>query len=213
MRLYVLDTGEALAVFVPGHRDVSEAKLARALGDVRVSPDARGREGAVPGAITAGFTGPVGLEGVRVMFDTELSGASGRSMRRQQTGLPLLVGAEEGRDFAARPSADVASAVEGDLCPRCEGTLDIARGIEIGHIFKLGIKYSSRSRRTSPTRTALSRPMIMGTYGIGTSRILADRRWSSTTTMRASGGRRLSRRSGADGCDRSRTGRAGRRGR
>lgn len=169
--IYVLDTGEALAVFVPGHRDVSEAKLARALGDVGFH-QMREDEREQFGAITAGFTGPVGLEGVRVIFDTELAGARGAVCGANRPDYHL-VGAEEGRDFAAQPAADVASAVEGDLCPRCEGTLDIARGIEIGHIFKLGVKYSEPLKAYFTDKDGSSRPMIMGTYGIGTSRILA----------------------------------------
>ena len=169
--IYVLGGGEALTVFVPGHRDVSEAKLARVLGDVDFHQMREDERELFP-AITAGFTGPVGLEGVRVLFDAELKGARGVACGANRPDYHL-VGAGEGRDFAASPSAEVACAVEGDLCPRCAGRLDIARGIEIGHIFKLGVKYSEPLKAFFTDQDGTSKPMIMGTYGIGTSRMLA----------------------------------------
>jgi prolyl-tRNA synthetase len=122
-------------------------------------------------AVTPGFTGPVGLKDVRVLFDLEVKGARGLVCGGNKPDYHYK-GAEEGRDFTAQPLADVAGAREGDLCPRCGGALKIARGIEIGHIFKLGTKYTSVLDVQFADKDGVLRPIIMGTYGIGTSRIL-----------------------------------------
>ncbi len=167
--LYVVE-GEPLAVFVPGYREVSEAKLARALGTDEFHVMRDDERESHP-AVTPGYTGPVGLAGARVMFDREIMGARGLACGANKPDYHLR-GVEEGRDFSAEPTADVAGAVEGDLCTRCEGRLDIARGIEIGHIFKLGTRYTKALKVEFTDRDGALRPIIMGTYGIGTSRML-----------------------------------------
>jgi prolyl-tRNA synthetase len=167
--MYVVGT-EVVAVFVPGYRDVSEAKLARALGteDFHVMRD---DEREMFPALTPGFTGPAGLAGVRMLFDLEV-----RGKRAMVTGANRpdyhYRGAEEGRDFIAEPLADVAGPVAGDLCPAGNEELQIARGIEIGHIFKLGLKYSEVLSANFTDIDGQTKPMVMGTYGIGTSRML-----------------------------------------
>lgn len=167
--MYVMGD-ELVAVFVPGYRDVSEAKLARALGteDFHVMRD---DERELFPQVTPGFTGPIGLTGVRQVFDTELEGKRGMVTGANRVDYHYR-GAEEGRDFKAEPLADVASAVEGDQCVSCGGTLEIARGIEIGHIFKLGLKYSDALSAMFTDKDGQPKPMVMGTYGIGTSRML-----------------------------------------
>ena len=168
--LYVAG-GEAVAVFVPGYREVSEAKLAGVLGTDQFHPLREDEREEFP-AVTAGFTGPVGLEGVRMVFDREITGARGLVCGANRSDYHLR-GIEEGRDFNAEPVFDLASAVPGDRCTRCGGELGMARGIEIGHIFKLGVKYSQALGANFSDRDGSLRPMVMGTYGIGTSRILA----------------------------------------
>ncbi|MBU1671177.1 MAG: proline--tRNA ligase [Actinobacteria bacterium] len=167
--MYVAD-GEAVAAFVPGYREVSEPKLAAALRTDDFHP-LREDERELFGGLTPGFTGPVGLRGVRVLYDSELAGGQGMVCGANRLDYHLR-GVDEGRDFAAEPLADIAAAVAGDLCPRCEGSLGMARGIEIGHIFKLGLKYSEPLKAHFTDADGVSRPMVMGTYGIGTSRIL-----------------------------------------
>jgi len=161
---------ELIAVFVPGYRDVIEAKLAAALGteDFHVMRDDERER--FP-AVTPGFTGPVGLAGVRMLFDSEVKGARGLVTGANKVDYHYR-GAEEGRDFTAEPAADVTGPAEGDRCPACEGELRIARGIEIGHIFKLGLKYSEPLDADFTDRDGVPKPMVMGTYGIGTSRML-----------------------------------------
>jgi prolyl-tRNA synthetase len=163
--------GDPLAVFVPGYREVSEAKLERVLGTGDFHP-LREDERELHPAVTAGFTGPVGLEGVKVLFDHEVKGSLGLICGANKVDHHLK-GVEAGRDFEASPEADVAAAVEGDLCARCGGVLKIARGIEIGQIFKLGVKYSDPLGANFTDQDGSSKPMVMGTYGIGTSRMLA----------------------------------------
>lgn len=168
--LYVVG-GELVAVFVPGYREVSEAKLATFLGTDEFHVMRDDERGLFP-QVTAGYTGPVGLQGVRMVFDREISGAGGLACGANRSQYHL-VGVREGRDFTAEPVADLALAVEGDSCVRCGGTLRIARGIEIGHIFKLGVKYSEALKADLTDKDGVKRPMIMGTYGIGTSRMMA----------------------------------------
>lgn len=167
--LYVVGS-ELVAVFVPGYREVVESKLALALGtaDFHVMRD---DERELFAQVTPGFTGPVGLEGVRMLFDPEVAGAAGLVAGANKVDYHLR-GVAEGRDFTAEPTLDVAGAVEGDLCPECSGPLKIARGIEIGHIFKLGVKYTEPLEAFFADRDGTPRPMVMGTYGIGTSRML-----------------------------------------
>lgn len=161
---------EAVAAFVPGYREVSEPKLAAVLGTDDFHQLREDEREMFP-SLTPGFTGPVGLRGVRVLFDRELTGGRGMVCGANRMDRHLR-GVEEGRDFAAEPLADIAAALAGDLCTRCEGSLGMARGIEIGHIFKLGLKYSEPLKANFTDAEGVSRPMIMGTYGIGTSRIL-----------------------------------------
>jgi prolyl-tRNA synthetase len=161
---------DLVAVFVPGYRDVSESKLARALGteDFHVMRDDERERFS---QVVPGFTGPVGLSGVRVLFDAEVKGAKGMVTGANKADYHYR-GAEEGRDFNAEPVADLAGPVEGDLCASCGEELKIARGIEIGHIFKLGLKYSEVLTAHFTDKDGHPKPMIMGTYGIGTSRMV-----------------------------------------
>lgn len=168
--IYVVG-GEPLAVFVPGYREVSEEKLAVYLGarDFHVMRDDEREQ--FPGVV-AGFTGPVGLEGVRTLFDNEVRGASGLICGANKTDYHLR-NVDEGRDFEAQPSANIGLAAPGDRCSLCGGELSIARGIEIGHIFKLGVKYTEPLKACFTDSDGETKPIIMGTYGIGTSRMLA----------------------------------------
>lgn len=167
--LYVAGN-EPLAVFVPGYREVSEAKLASVLGteDFHVM---REDERALYPELAAGFVGPVGLKGAKAIFDTEITGSKGLVCGANEYD-HHLVGVEEGRDFNADPIADIAGAVDGDLCPECDGRLSLARGIEIGHIFKLGTRYTETLGVDYSGEDGTLHKVVMGTYGIGTSRML-----------------------------------------
>lgn len=162
---------ELIAAFVPGYRELSEAKLARVLGTDNFHP-MRDDERELFPQVTAGFVGPVGLSGVRVFFDEELKDKKGLICGANRLDYHYR-GVEEGRDFEAEPLVDIALATEGDRCVICGGELAVARGIEIGHIFKLGEKYSRPLNALFTDSDGSIKPIIMGTYGIGTSRMLA----------------------------------------
>ncbi len=84
-----------------------------------------------------------------------------------------LTGVAEGRDFEASLFADVTSARDGDACPRCGGVMKVEAGIEVGQVFQLGLKYSEPLRCFFDDEEGGSRPMVMGTYGIGVTRLMA----------------------------------------
>jgi prolyl-tRNA synthetase len=76
-------------------------------------------------------------------------------------------------DFVVSNYVDLRSAAQGDPCPRCSGKLVLSRGIEVGHVFKLGVKYSEAMNATFLDAHGVERPMVMGCYGIGVSRTVA----------------------------------------
>jgi prolyl-tRNA synthetase len=84
-----------------------------------------------------------------------------------------LVGVVPGRDFGLPRLADLRIAVQGDPCPRCAAPMNLRRGIEVGHVFKLGAKYSTAMGALYLDPNEERRPIIMGCYGIGVNRILA----------------------------------------
>lgn len=161
---------EVVAALVPGDRELNEYKLGQALGGTEVSmltaPDFTARGWA------KGFSGPVGLDGVRMLADRTLSGARGVVTGANEAD-HHLTGVVAGRDFTPDEWVDLVDAVEGDGCPRCSGSLGMARGIEIGHVFQLGTTYSEKMDATFSDPDGETRPFIMGCYGLGVSRVLA----------------------------------------
>jgi prolyl-tRNA synthetase len=120
-----------------------------------------------------GYLGPVGLKPVRIIFDRDLA-----LMPSIVTGANKvdthLTGVVPGRDFPLGEVAQIRSAGEGDGCPRCEGTLKMLKGIEVGHIFKLGTKYSHAMKAQYLSEAGREEEMVMGCYGIGVTRIVAS---------------------------------------
>jgi prolyl-tRNA synthetase len=163
--------GEIVAVLVRGDHEVNETKLRNCLGGRDVAPATPQQVEKATGA-PVGFAGPVGLAGVPVFADRQLRGC-----------VDVVVGANEadahlahvapGRDFAVAAWADLKSAVTGDPCPKCGRPLDTVRGIEVGHVFKLGTKYTKAMGATYLDEEAREQPMVMGCYGIGTGRTVA----------------------------------------
>jgi prolyl-tRNA synthetase len=84
-----------------------------------------------------------------------------------------LTGVRYGRDFTADRVADIALVREGDACPRCGGSLQIERGIELGHCFKLGTRYTESAEITYLDADGEPHPIVMGSYGIGVGRLVA----------------------------------------
>ena len=168
--IYVVDD-EPTAVLVRGDHELSETKLRRALGAdvVEMADDATVER--VTGAIV-GFAGPVGLN-APIVADLDTRGMTN-----------VVVGANRdlyhsrnvnpGRDFEPGRYLDLRNAEEGDRCPNCEdGSYRLFRGIEVGHIFYLGTKYSEAMDCTFLNEGGKSFPAVMGCYGIGVTRIMS----------------------------------------
>ena len=161
------------AVLMRGDRAINEVKLTNVLGaiDVDLADDDAVREltGAEPG-----FAGPIGLkDGVRVIADRSVEGLTNFLCGANETDFHCL-DVNIGRDFQVPEYADVRLAVAGDRCVLDPGVeLASVRGIEVGHIFKLGTKYSEAMDATVMGRDGKPHPLVMGCYGIGTTRIAA----------------------------------------
>jgi prolyl-tRNA synthetase len=119
-----------------------------------------------------GFAGPVGLP-IRVLADTALQGGSNFVTGGNEKDLHLM-NVNFDRDFQVSSFEDLRFAEEGDPCPRCAGgQLVMSRGIEVGHIFKLGTKYSKALDATFLDAQGKAQHMVMGCYGIGVGRTVA----------------------------------------
>jgi prolyl-tRNA synthetase len=159
--------GTVVLALVRGDDRLEEAKLLAAIGvDVRPSTEdeIRAAFGADPGSL-----GPVGFNGEVIADETLRSGQFVAGANR--TGWHLK-GVEHGRDFEAR-FADLRVPKEGDRCPVCGGALRFQTAIEVGHIFKLGTKYSEPLGARVLDEGGNERPIVMGSYGIGLGRIMA----------------------------------------
>jgi len=161
--------GSLVAAMVRGDRELNEIKLMNALkcNELEMA-DAESVQQVTRAQV--GFAGPVAL-GIRIIADHEVAAA-----------VNLIVGANEtdyhlknvtfGRDFQAEVH-DIRSITPEDPCPRCGKTISLTRGIEVGHIFKLGTKYTRALGCNYLDETGTERPMVMGCYGIGLNRSMA----------------------------------------
>lgn len=170
--LYQAD-GRMVAALVRGDRELNEAKLARAVGARQLRMATAEEIAEVTGA-PVGFSGPVGLpEDVLVVADHEVGCCADFVVGANRADAHLL-GVNWGTDFAVDRWADLRMAVHGDPCPRCEdGFLTLHRAIELGHLFKLGTRYSEALGAYVDTEESQQVPAIMGCYGLGVTRCLA----------------------------------------
>jgi prolyl-tRNA synthetase len=161
---------EVVMVLTRGDHEVNEVKLARALGAADVHMASEADVKAATGA-EVGFAGPIGFKG-KILIDRAASlvrnGIAGANETDYHT-----ANVNHGRDFEAQV-VDVRMAQSGDLCPRCDGgRLQAYRGIEAGHIFVLGTHYSAKMGATFLDEQQQQKPLVMGCYGIGVSRLVA----------------------------------------
>jgi prolyl-tRNA synthetase len=168
--LYEAD-GRVVGVLVRGDRQVNEAKLAKYLqtGGVRFADRATIER--ITGG-PEGFSGPVGLAGVPILADHEVRGMSNIVVGGNAPDVHYI-NANQGRDFGVDRYLDVRMASEADPCARCGKPLRIVRGIEVGHVFKLGTKYSTSMDATYLDADGTGYPIVMGCYGIGVGRTAA----------------------------------------
>lgn len=162
---------QVVAALVRGDRDLNEPKLMRALAVTQLEMADADTIERVTGA-EVGFAGPVGLSGVRIIADREIAGMVNCVVGGNKTDAHY-VNANIGRDFDVEQYADLRVASEGDPCPRCDGGLTVTRGIEVGHIFKLGTRYSDDMDARFLDEDGVQKPFVMGCYGMGVSRMLA----------------------------------------
>lgn len=161
---------EIVCVVVPGDREVNDYKLSPVLGGVFPMMLTDG-EFATRG-IAKGFSGPVGLSGVRIVADRSLEGARNIVTGANEADYHLT-GVVIGRDFEPDVWGDVIVAEPGDLCDRCGGRLSFERGIEVGHIFELGEKYTKALDAGFTDESGRKVLYVMGCYGFGVSRTVA----------------------------------------
>jgi prolyl-tRNA synthetase len=162
--------GEFIFVIIRGDMEVNETKLRNALkcSELRLAT-----EGEVIGAgLVAGFASPIGIKGVRVVADDSITLGSNFIVGANKPGYHFR-NANYPRDFQADLMVDIALVRSGDSCPKCRGKLSSARGIEVGHVFKLGTFISERFGASFLDNDGISRPIVMGCYGIGLGRLLA----------------------------------------
>ncbi|MDR1686581.1 MAG: proline--tRNA ligase [Desulfovibrio sp.] len=162
--------GKPLAVLVRGDHEVNELKVKKHLGADEVRQAAPEQVEAHCGA-PAGFVGPVGLA-MPVLADHALWEREGWVCGARARDIHLL-DVSLARDAGISDFADLRAAGPGDACPRCGGRLEFIRGIEAGHVFKLGLKYSKAMNAVFLDENGVEQHLVMGCYGIGISRVVA----------------------------------------
>jgi prolyl-tRNA synthetase len=167
--IYLAD-GKPVAVMVRGDREANEIKIKNLLDVAElVLASPAGIQEITGGPV--GFSGPVGLDipiyADHELFLQEVLVVGANKADAHITGLHM------GRDVPQAKQADLRNAAPGDPCPRCGGDMVFARGIEVGHIFRLGTKYSEALGATYLDSEGQTKPIVMGCYGIGVSRIVA----------------------------------------
>ncbi|MCD6599033.1 MAG: proline--tRNA ligase [Dehalococcoidia bacterium] len=162
--------GEFTFVVIRGDMEVNETKLRNALkcSELRLATDSEVNEV----GIVAGFASPVGIKGIRVIADDSITQGSNFVVGANKMGYHFR-NANYPRDFRVDLTTDIALAHAGYDCSKCGNKLSSARGIEVGHIFKLGTFLSEKLGAISLNSEGILQPIIMGCYGIGIGRLLA----------------------------------------
>lgn len=163
--------GRVVAALVRGDRELNEVKVKNYFNAEVVEMLAPEKVEAVTGA-PVGFAGPVGLKADVIIADYELEECSGwvAGANKADTHLKHV---DLTRDAKVAAYADLRNVTADDLCPRCGGALELPRGIEVGHVFKLGTKYSEAMKAVFLDENGAEQLMIMGCYGIGVTRVVA----------------------------------------
>jgi prolyl-tRNA synthetase len=166
---YFVD-GEFIFAVIRGDLEVNETKLRNALkcSELRLATEDEVDEA----ELVAGFASPIGVKGVKVVADDSITSGFNFIVGANKTGYHFR-NANYPRDFRVDLVADIALAQSGDSCSKCGGELSSSRGIEVGHVFKLGTFISERFGAYFLDSDGTSRPIVMGSYGIGLGRLLA----------------------------------------
>ena len=171
-RVYDADY-EYVAAFIRGDRELNMTKLVNALKIPEFSIEFADENamGEATGCV-GGFTGPMGLRNCKIVVDSELPGIRNACAGANEYD-HHCVNVNYGRDYKGDIVTDLKLLREGDPCPKCGKPIKIARGIEVGQVFKLGTKYSEPMHAYFKDENQKEHPIVMGCYGIGVSRTLA----------------------------------------
>ncbi|BDQ03393.1 proline--tRNA ligase [Ignavibacterium sp.] len=166
-RVYIAN-GEAILILMQGNDEVNETKLEKVFGNVRPAHPDELKE--ITGA-DAGSIGPIGFKG-KIIADLRLKDRnnlfSGANKNDYHIG-----GIDLNRDVPQIQYADLRIVQSGEGCPKCDKLLEVFPAIELGHIFKLGTKYSESMKAFFLDESGKEKPIIMGSYGIGVERVIA----------------------------------------
>lgn len=155
---------------VRGDMELNETKLAAALKARSLRPATEEEIRAV--GAEPGYASPVGLRDVLVVADELVTRAPNLVSGANEAGYHLR-NVNYGRDYTAQITADLTAARAGDACPRCGSPLRAERGVEVGNIFQLGERYGQALGATYSAPDGTEKPIVMGSYGIGLTRLLA----------------------------------------
>ena len=164
--------GKIVGVVVRGDREVNEVKVANAAqasGDIIMASN---EEYTKATNCEPGFGGPVGIKVDLLLVDEEVANMYNMILGANETGYHLK-NVNYGRDFEG-VVGDFRKIESGEKCPKCGSEVTIARGTEVGHIFKLGTKYSAAMNATFIDENGKNVPFVMGCYGIGVTRTMAS---------------------------------------
>jgi prolyl-tRNA synthetase len=166
---YVAD-GEFIFVIIRGDLEVNETKLRNNLkcAELRLATEDEVKEA----GIVAGFASPIGTKGLRIVADDSITSGHNFIVGANKPGYHFK-NANYPRDFQVDLMTDIALARAGDSCPKCGRRLSLSRGIEVGHVFKLGTFISQKFGASFLDNEGRSQPIVMGSYGIGLGRLLA----------------------------------------
>ena len=168
--MLVIVDDEPVAVLIRGDHELNEAKVKNLLGAAVVelaTPEQIAKATGGP----VGFSGPIGLK-VPLYADNAVKYMRNMGVGGNEKDIHLE-GVNLERDFQVKKLADLRNAADGDSCPHCGGRYSNTRGIEVGHIFKLGTKYSEAMKATFLDADGVAKEIIMGCYGIGVGRTAA----------------------------------------
>ena len=155
---------------VRGDMELNETKLANVTKASELRPATEAEIKAV--GAEPGYASPIGLKDVLVVVDDIIPESPNLVAGANEAGYHLR-NVNYGRDYQAGMVADIVSAQDGDACPQCGSVLRSVRGVEVGNIFKLGTRYTDAMGSTFLDSDGQEKPVIMGSYGIGSGRLLA----------------------------------------
>jgi len=160
-----------LLILMMGNDQLNESKLLAALGGGDASPMGAEELLSLTGA-DGGSIGPINLKGFKIIADKRLEGVNGLISGANRNDYHIA-NIDLARDAKIEGYYDLRSIEAGEPCPKCSSPLKISNAIELGHIFKLGTKYSDTLNITYLDESGKANPVIMGSYGIGMERIVA----------------------------------------